>query len=217
MKALAPDGKPREVWALGLEPVPFDRGSNLSAGEGEIRALAEGERRRIFLQTTDEKFAGMIVLRAGESGPVKVQLRPTATLTGRQLDAAGKPLAGQTFQVLYDDGPGRPGVYFGGGGFRHRNRTPAEMQRQERISGFIGDKMEYVYGPEKSDDQGRFRLPGLFPEVAFDLKVVRIRDSDDPKRKGQIIAGRIKVARTTLKPGGVFDLGDLKVEDALVK
>ncbi len=38
-----------------------------------------------------------------------------------------KPLAGRSFQVLYDDGPGRPGGYFSGD-FVHRFLTAAEAQ-----------------------------------------------------------------------------------------
>jgi RNA polymerase sigma factor (sigma-70 family) len=217
LTALAPDGKAREVWALGLEPLPFDRGGDLPGGRGTIRALAERERRRVFLQTTDGKYAGVVVLRGDETEPLTAKLQPTGTITGRVVDTDGKPLTGLSFQVAYDDGPGRTGVYFGGGGFRYRFPTPAESNRQQRIDGFFGDKRDYLVGPEKSDDQGRFRLDGLFPEVAFDLKVMLTRTEVEGKQKRDIIVGMVKVARPTVKPGEVLDVGDVKVEKATEK
>jgi hypothetical protein len=212
LTALAPDGKAREVRALGLEPAPFDRGGDLPGGRGLIRALAEGERRRVYLQTTDDKFAGVVVLRGDETEPVTAKLQPTGTVTGRVLGADGKPLAGVSFQVAYDDGSGRPGVYFSPGGFRHRFSTPAESNRQQRVSGIFGEKLDYLVGAEKSDDEGRFRLTGLFPDVAFDLKVMLTRPEGDGKQKREIIVGMVKVARPTVKAGEVLDLGELKVE-----
>jgi protocatechuate 3,4-dioxygenase beta subunit len=211
LTALAPDGKAREVRALGLDPAPFDNGGDLPGGRGVVRALAEGERRRVYLQTTDDKFACVVVLGGGETEAVTAKLQPAGTVTGRVVDADGKPLAGLSFQVVYDDGPGGTGVYFGGGGFRHRLPNAAESRRRQRISSIFGDKLDYVVGPEKSDDEGRFRLGGLFPEVAFDLKVMLTRPDGEGKQKREIIVGMVKVARPTVKPGEVLDLGELKV------
>jgi hypothetical protein len=153
----------------------------------------------------------VLVLDGSEKGALTVPLRPTGTVTGRLVSSAGKPLAGLSFQVAYDDGPGRPGVYFSSGGYRHRFPTPAEKTREERTAGFLEGRTDYLAGNEVSDSQGRFRLTGLLPEVAFDLKVQLTRDAGKPM-KNPIIAGMVKVARPTVKPGEVLDLGELKVE-----
>jgi RNA polymerase sigma factor (sigma-70 family) len=211
LTVLAPDGKPREVWAFGLEPLPFDRGADQLDGRGVIRALADGERRRVYLKSTDKKFACLVALRGGETGPITARLRPTGAVVGRLVDAEGKPLAGQAFQVVYDDGPGRPGVYFGGG-HASRFQNPAEINREQRSSSFFDHRSEYVSGPQKSDEEGRFRIDGLIPDVAFDLKVILTRPPDDPKQKGEIIVGLVKVARPTVTEGEVFDLGEVKVQ-----
>ncbi len=153
-------------------------------GRGTIRALSVGEQRRLFLQSTDEKFAAVVILTGKETEAVKAQLQPAGVITGRLVDADGKPLAGRSFQVAYDDGAGRPGVYFGGSGFSYRFSTLAELKRQQRINSVISpDKREYLVGPEKTDEQGRFRIAGIFLEVAFDLKVMLTRDGRRSEEK----------------------------------
>ena len=117
LTVLTPEGK---AWtrALGLQPHPFDQGSDLPDGRGVILALAEGEQRRVFLQTTDEKYAGVLVLSGQETEPITVRLQPTGVISGRLLDAAGQPLAGRAFQILYEDGPRLFGVFFSREGVR---------------------------------------------------------------------------------------------------
>jgi hypothetical protein len=191
--------------------LPSDLGGDILDGRSVIRALADGERRRVYLKSTDKKFACLVALRGGEAGPITARLQPTGAVVGRLVDAEGKPLAGQAFQVVYDDGPGRPGVYFGVGHAR-RFQTPAEIERERRSSAFFDHRSEYVSGPQTADEQGRFRIDGLIPDVAFDLKVILTRPSDDPKQTGEIIVGKVKVARPTVTEGEVFDLGEVKVQ-----
>jgi hypothetical protein len=203
-----PAGKAHDTTVVGLKPVALDRGDQYYAGKSAITGLAEDETRRLFLCTHDSQFAAAAMVSGKETGPVTVRMKPTGTLTGRVLDTESKPIPGVSFQMLFDDGPGRPGV-IAHGGFTHRLPTVAETQRLPRTKGYYGDKMDYSSTSEKTDDQGRFRLAGVVPEVAFDLRVQLL---EPPDAKGQrFIKGMVPVARPTVKPGEALDLGDLRV------
>jgi RNA polymerase sigma factor (sigma-70 family) len=202
-----PDGKVRDTSVLGLKAPPRDHGDLYEPGRTTVTALADGEIRRLFLCTYDGQLAAFAAVDAKETGPVAVKLKPTGTLTGRVLDKEGRPISGVSLQMLFDDGPGRPGVYVHAG-FTHRMPTAAETKRLPRTTGYYGDKMDYQSSPEKTDDQGRFRLAGVLPEAAFDLKVQLLAP---PNEKGQrFITAMVPVGRATVKPGETLDLGDLK-------
>jgi RNA polymerase sigma factor (sigma-70 family) len=204
-----PDGKPQDVGVIGLHPVGTDRGDRILADtRSAVCGLEVGEPRRLFLETYDRRFAAAVTVDGSASGPVAVKLQPTGTVIGRLLDKNGRPLTKVAFQELYDDGPGRPGVMIGGG-FVHRVPTPAEYRRATRITGMYGDKMGHATTAEYTAADGRFRLTGLVPGVAFDLRAQMVAE---PNEKGQrFISGYAKVARPTVKPGETLDLGELRV------
>src|SRR5207253_1707592 len=101
-----------------------------------------------------------------ESGPVVVNLKPSGTITGRVVDQDGQPIVGSSFQMWYDDGPGRPGNLIRGG-MAARLTTAAEKARGERTGRPNFDKLEYSSSNERTDDDGRFKIPGIFPGLAF--------------------------------------------------
>jgi hypothetical protein len=201
-------GKPGDTTVLGLKPVSHDHGDWYYPGLTAITSLADGEERRLYVCSNDGQFAAAATVDGKETGPVKIQLKPTGTLTGRLLDQNGKPVRGVSFQLRFDDGADRPGV-IAHGGFIHRLSTPAEEQRHRRTKGFSIDKVEYSASVEKTDEQGRFRLEGVLPDVAFELRVQML---SEPGPKGQRhITGMVKVAHTLVKPGDTKDLGELRV------
>jgi hypothetical protein len=201
-----PDGKSRDVTVLGLKPVPVDHGDQYYPGKSAIVGLADGEARQLFLSTRDGQFAAAVVVRDKETGPVTVKLRPTGTITGRVVDGDGKPVVGVSFQTFCDDGPGRAGVFVHGGAVL-RASTEAQKQRTMRTRGYYEPGFR-VSRAEKTDEQGRFRLDGLLPDLAFDLKV-QLLAPPDPKGQ-RFIAADVSVARPTVKPGETLDLGDLR-------
>ena len=208
-----PDAKPRDVTVLGLQPYPHPYADLGTAGEPlVVRGLTKEENRRLYVATQDKQLAAMVVVAGKDAGPVNVKLQPTGGVKGRLLDKDGKPIARASFQVLFEDEPGRPGVRLRGMGFGHRVPTPDEQKRAEKTTGFRGgDKMNFVTGPEESDDQGRFRLDGLIAGVPFDLGVQLV---SEPDPKGQrMIRGQVKTVRASVKPGETLDLGDVKVAD----
>ncbi|MCI0686574.1 MAG: hypothetical protein L0Y54_04970 [Sporichthyaceae bacterium] len=206
-----PDDKPRDLGVLGLQPVGVDRGEFVHAGTARaVCGLAEGERRRLFLQTQDAQFAAALTVDGSAADPVAVKLQPTGTITGRLLDKDGKPLKGVAFKILYDDGPGRPGVMIHGGSV-HRAPTPIEEKRYQLLTGSRADKMGRWTQAEKTDAGGRFRVGGLIPSVAFDLYAQLVTE---PNAKGsRYVTGYAKLTRPTVKPGEIRDLGDLTVAD----
>ncbi len=201
-----PDGKARDTTVLGLKPPALDHGGQYVPGKTDVVALSE-EPRRLFLSTADRKLAATVTVNNKETGPVTVQLKPTGTMTGRVVDHDGKPIEGATFQVLSDDGVGRPGVFVQGG-WVTRIPTEAESRRSQRTSGFLDNKVLSASTEGKTDDQGRFRLTGILPEAAFELRVSLL---SPPNPKGQrFITGFRPLTRGTVKPGEVLDLGELR-------
>ncbi len=202
-----PDGKPHDTTVLGLLPFGQDRGGPYYPGQCAVVGLAEGEARRLFLSTHDGRFAAAAVVRAKDAGPVRVKAQPTGTITGRVVDKDGRPVEGASFQLFFDDGPGRPGVYIHTG-WVIRASTPAESQRSLRIRGY--DEGDFKSATSKrTDAQGRFRLTGVLPDVPFDLKA---RLTAPPDAEGQRrILGEVFVARPTAKAGATLDLGDLRI------
>jgi RNA polymerase sigma factor (sigma-70 family) len=201
-----PDGKARDVTVLGLKPPSADHGEQYYAGTTKVVGLADGEARRLFLATRDGQFAAAAVASGSERGPVRVRLRPTGTVTGRLVGRDGKPIPGVSFQLLFDDGFGRPGVYVHAG-FAARAPTEAESRRVWRTKGYLDTGLG-VSRSERTDAEGRFRLNGLVPDTAFDL-VARL--VGPPNKQGrQFLTAEVRVARPTVKPGETLDLGDLR-------
>jgi hypothetical protein len=112
--------------------------------------------------------------------------------------------------MVFEDGPGRPGVIVHSG-FAARLLTPVEIQRSRRTSGYYDSKFEYAATAAQTDDQGRFHLAGVLPDIAFDLKVQLLSPPDAKGRR--TITGLVQVARPKLKPGEMLDLGDLRVTE----
>jgi hypothetical protein len=199
------EGKSRDTVALGLKPIANDHGDAYYPGKSVVLGLAENEMRRLYLSTNDGRFATLAIVSGKKRGPVIVKLKPTGTIVGRIVDKDGKPIAGARFRFYHDDGPGRPGVYIHGG-YVHRARTALESKRAFRTDGFLDDKIGSQ--AEQTDEHGRFRLPDVVPDLAFDLEAVLVAP---PNRKGQrIVIGEVKIARPTVKPGETLDLGTLR-------
>jgi protocatechuate 3,4-dioxygenase beta subunit len=209
-----PDGKAHDTTVLGLRPIARDRGDQCYSGKGVVVGLADGEVRRLFLSTSDEKFAAVAVVRGKESGPVQVKLKPTSVLTGRVVDKDGKPIVGVWFRIYFEDGSDRPGVFVHGGNII-RGLTEAEVQRGARTHGYYDHHIHKISLAERTDAQGRFRLSGILPDVPFDLEASLV---GPPNAKGQqFVTATVKVARPTVKSGETLDLGDLRAVEPTTK
>ncbi|HLN28755.1 MAG TPA: sigma-70 family RNA polymerase sigma factor [Gemmataceae bacterium] len=205
-----PDGKAHGATVLGLRSAAQDSRTSYYPDERPTVILDAGETRRLFLSSHDGQFAVSSLVSTKEAGPIRVKLKPTGTITGRVLDQDGKPIQGASFQMFFDDGPGRPGVFVYMSSI-HRLLTSAESKRKERTSGFRDLTMQAMFPysiPGQTDDQGRFRITGLLPDVPFDLKVQLL---GQPNTKGErFVTAQVSIARPTVKPGKTCDLGDLR-------
>jgi hypothetical protein len=200
-----PDGRATYTSILGLQPYSLSHGNRYYAGQSNV-ALAAGERRRLILSTMDGRYAAAAEIRGDEPGPIVVRLKPTGTVTGRLVDAAGEPVIGASFRLFFDDGPGRPGVFVHNATLI-RDMTAADLNRAGRIGPFAQSPASRVTTAEHSGVGGRFTLTGLLPEVAFDLQAVLVTPDAAGRR---LISGEVIIARPTVKSGETLDLGDLR-------
>ena len=202
------EGNVRETNLLGLNPDLRDSRHLYYPGQTKVIGLAATENRRLYASTHDGKLASMVMVSGKEIGPVKVGLKPTGGLRGRLLDASGVPVKDVAFQLVYDAGLGQEGVFLHKD-FIQKLRTKAEQDRERLTQGYSSLRSQYHTGPEKTDDEGRFHLSGVLPDVEFTLKALLL---DPPDNKGdRSIQGLAPLTRRLVKPGETLDLGDLKV------
>jgi len=202
-----PDGKLHGANVLGLRAAAHDGRTAYYPDESPKVILEEDETRRLFVSSYDGQYAVASLVTAKAAGPIRAKLKPTGAVTGRVLDQDGKPVQAMSFQIFFDDGPGRPGVFVQSG-YMERRLTSRESERRTRTNGIIESPFFLSSTAEKTDNQGRFRLTGLLPDVSFDLKVQLL---GQPNGRGdRSILGEVSIARPTVKPGETLDLGDLR-------
>src|SRR5579883_487897 len=100
-KVVGPDGKPLAgVQIVGLNSTWTDADKTAQKDpEFTVRGVEPGrERKLIFCQ--EEKHLGKVLqLRGDEKGSLTVKLEPLGIVTGRMINAEGRPLAGLTVRV----------------------------------------------------------------------------------------------------------------------
>jgi hypothetical protein len=103
VRILGPDGKPLTgAWVMNERS--FDGLSQPLAGaEFTVYALAADQPRRVYAQHDGKKLAGFVSLNGKETSPLDLRLQPTATVTGRVVDADGLPLKDFRISPSYDD------------------------------------------------------------------------------------------------------------------
>jgi RNA polymerase sigma factor (sigma-70 family) len=171
---LDPAGKPLAgVKVRGLQQSGDDWSEPLREAEFTGSPPHPDRPRRLVFRHDGRKLVGTAVVAAGSARPAEFRLESWSTVTGRLVDADGKPIAGVS--IYAPAGKGKDG-------------QAVDMVR---------------IGTVFTDADGRFRIDGLLPGVAYDLNFRAIkpggRGSLGPVTKG-----------VGLKPGEERDLGDLK-------
>ncbi|MEN6557323.1 MAG: M56 family metallopeptidase, partial [Thermoguttaceae bacterium] len=140
-----PDGKPL-AGAYYSGRIQYSHWNSMTSSTFTINCYRPDHPRQSIFLHLDRKLAGSLVVEGPQSEPIAVRLQPWGVLTGRVVDAQGKPLSGIELQndnlptYLYQPKPG--------GGVQELDR-------------------HYV-----TDRDGRFRIEGLVPNVKYTLSGV---------------------------------------------
>jgi hypothetical protein len=191
---LDPDGKPLTgVLAAGLRDDWFLGPSQpLKTADFTAMGLHPERPRLLGFVHSERKLAGSVVVRGNEKTSLLVKLQPWATVSGRLLDADGKPLANAklTFTEVPVRQPGQPMALDIG---------------LHVISRFAGQP---DLSP-RTDEQGRFRVERLIPGLKYNLALLDDRGAfrfEQIKWEGLVFSGLI------VKAGEAKELGDVKLQ-----
>ena len=141
---LGPDGKPMAgAWGIGLTARgDFARDLKpMKTAEFTVSGFNPHHPRPLMFQHPQKGLVGVAQPPKNRGESITVQLRPGATIAGRLVDADGRP---------------RPGV-----------KLVVWRDYKE-----LAQPMDYAYfppQPDKTDEQGRFRIAGLLPDYEFSL------------------------------------------------
>ena len=166
LKLVDPDGKPLTgVDCHGLAPM----GDDAPATGPEVTAVALNptRARKLLFRQADRKLTAIVSIRGDEPEPVVVKLVPRGTITGRVVDAAGKPVAGATIEPSYQDHP------------------IGTVLNTERLFGKPAD-------PVRTDADGRFEFEGVPAGIAVRLIARRVRDDYWYSRTLTLRPGEVK-------------------------
>ena len=147
-RVLDPDGKPLAgALARGLKSAPLVFGvwedKPLPTAAFEAVAVDPTRPRALVFIHPERKLGGSVRVTGAEKGPVEVKLRPWATVTGRLVDADGKPAANVRLSFV--------------------------MSLDEADPAGVGSLPERNV---KTDAAGRFTLGGFIPGLRYSLAAV---------------------------------------------
>jgi RNA polymerase sigma factor (sigma-70 family) len=97
-----PEGRPvRGAHVFGVTASPRHQ-VVLDGDEIEVLALDPTRERRLSALSLDGRLSAETTVRGDSAEPTIVRMRPTSSVTGRLLDAAGRPVTGASSSVWYD-------------------------------------------------------------------------------------------------------------------
>jgi hypothetical protein len=205
---VGPDGKPATgVSAYGLLGASTRDGAgigiDLVAGSFSVEGLdpeREAPRTILFVQK-ERGLIGRAVLPGDESGPVQVRLDRWASVTGRLVDKEGKPRRDVTLRQRASSFP-----------------SPQLLTDAKGHSAPDSEGKPWPH-PSQTDNEGRFRIDGLAPGLAYELVFVT------PVKKEVFMVGEARTVETPvsstdgapikglrLTPGEIRDLGSVRVD-----
>jgi hypothetical protein len=107
----------------------------LEADRFVAAGLIPGGARTVTFLHAGRKLIANVTIRANQEGPLPVRMEPWGAVTGRVVDAAGKPVPGLTVELLYGGvapgllAPGQPFRTDGEGRYRVEGLIPGHKHR----------------------------------------------------------------------------------------
>ncbi len=101
VRVLDPDGKPLSGASVAGQFAREGFGVPLQGSECTVHGLTPGEPRFLLFHHEGKKLSALLKLKGGEKGTVEVTLQPSATVFGRIVDSAGRPLRHTDILVYY--------------------------------------------------------------------------------------------------------------------
>ena len=158
----------------------------LSTSEFKVTGLAPDRPRLVCFVHLEKRLAGSLIVRSQEPSNKTVMLKPWGAVSGRLLDAQGKPIKNVALQFT----------------------EPANIRSDQSAS---LDRGRYIEPPTpgragrlpSTNAEGGFNLERMIPGLKYNLEVV-------PKG-GQQLEGSIFVD-LVFQPGEVKDLGDVTLK-----
>src|SRR5262249_52605990 len=143
------------VWQFGR------RTEKLQGDSFRVHGLTPKDRRVVVLFHPGNKLAKVQNVAAEDKEPLAVRLEPTGSLTGRVLDAEGRPWAGVKVRAAYRIQELEQARVAG----KDHEGLPWELL-------FDYPAWDKVINREATTDKdGKFRLDGLVPGLRYDLGV----------------------------------------------
>jgi hypothetical protein len=194
-KLTGPDGNAVDhAWAAPLRTDwwPFDNANALKSDTFKAIGVDPARPRLLCFVQREKKLAGSVVVHGDEPGPVTVRLQPSASVSGRLLDAEGRPIrnARLAFTEVPVGNPARP------------MSTETGFHVVLRASG------QPDLDP-KTDDIGRFRADGLVAGLKHNLArydAAGATGFEEIRWLGLAFRGLV------FKPGEDRDLGDVRLQ-----
>jgi protocatechuate 3,4-dioxygenase beta subunit len=189
-KLVGLDGGPVSgALAAGLRHDWFSPNGHLKSDEFTALGLDPARPRLLCFAHLEKKLAGSAVVRGDEPGPITVPLRPWSAVSGRLLDADGKPVQNAT--LWFTEIPiGKP-----------------DQPRSLDTGLYVVDPSAYAPRRDpRTDAEGRFQVEGLVPGLKYNLAHVNTEgatDLDQVKWVGLVFRDLV------LTPGEAKDLGDV--------
>lgn len=144
-RIVGPDGHPLAgVQGAGIQATGEHDPTTFRTDAFTICALDPHQPRTVYFRHAAKNLIGSITLRGDETETPLVKMQPGAAITGRVLDAAGKPLPGMEVSLQFSEA------------------KPDGLIREELLDGKWGKITT-------TDADGRFRLEGMFPGLEFEV------------------------------------------------
>ncbi len=154
----------------------------LAGSEFQAVGYDPAEPRHMFFLQKERRLAGSLTIRGEQPGELAVTLQPWATISGRVIDAQGKPQSG--LQIQGGSGPNQDPV------------TGEPVAGPLPTHGKTGPQRIYTA------DDGTFKIEGLVPGAQYNVQV-----HDKSTRTFGVI-----LWETVLQPGEVREIGDITLE-----